>query len=85
LQVLLEYEKAPAVTRERLYLETLEEILAKSTKVLIDTEGGSNLLYLPLDQLMQRRGAVPSSEPTTVTPVPMTNNITQRSREREAR
>ena len=84
LQILLQYEKAPAVTRERLYLETLEEILANSTKVLVDTEGGNNLLYLPLDQLMQRRRAVPSSEPTTVTPVPMTN-LTQRSRDRETR
>ncbi len=54
-QILAEYEKAPGVTRERIYIETLEEILRTSTKVLVDTEGGNNLLYLPLDQLMQRR------------------------------
>ncbi len=54
-QLLREYEKAPVVTRERLYIETLEEILGNSTKVLVDTEGGNNLLYLPLDQLTQRR------------------------------
>ena len=54
-QILVEYQKAPAVTRERLYIETLEAIFANSTKVLVDTEGGNNLLYLPLDQLMQRR------------------------------
>jgi membrane protease subunit HflK len=84
-QVLLEYEKAPAVTRERLYIETLEEILTNSTKVLVDTEGGNNVLYLPLDQLSQRRRIIPSGEPATVTPVPMTNNITPRSRDRDTR
>ena len=55
-QILLEYEKAPGVTRQRMYIKTLEEILANSTKVLLDTpEGGSNLIYLPLDRLMERR------------------------------
>jgi membrane protease subunit HflK len=56
LQVLTEYQKAPAITRERMYIETLEEILANSTKVLLDTEGGEgNMIYLPLDRLMERR------------------------------
>lgn len=55
LQILREYEAEPEVTRERIYLETLESILANSNKVLIDTEGGNNLLYLPLDQLVQQR------------------------------
>jgi membrane protease subunit HflK len=54
-QVLFEYQKAPGVTRQRIYLETLEEILANSTKVLLDTEGTGNLIYLPLDRLMDRR------------------------------
>ena len=57
-QILAEYEKAPEVTRERIYIETLEEILRTSTKVLVDTEGGNNLLYLPLDQLVQRRSTL---------------------------
>jgi membrane protease subunit HflK len=63
LQLLDEYRKAPEVTRERLYIETLQEILANSTKVLVDTEGGNNLLYLPLDQLAQRsaRSTIPGS------------------------
>jgi len=47
-----EYEKAPQVTRERLYLETMETVLANSGKVMIDTQDGSNLLYLPLDRLV---------------------------------
>lgn len=61
VNMLREYERAPEVTRERLYLETLEEILANSNKVLIDTEGGNNLLYLPLDQLMQQGNRRPDS------------------------
>ena len=52
--LLAEYEKAPEVTRERLYLDSLEQVLSSSTKIMIDVEGGNNLLYLPLDQLMKR-------------------------------
>ena len=84
-QILAEYQKAPGVTRERLYIETLEAILRNSTKVIVDTEGGNNLLYLPLDQLTQRRSSAPASEPTTSVPVPMTNNIAPRSRDRDGR
>jgi membrane protease subunit HflK len=69
-----------------LYIETLEEILRSSTKVLVDTEGGNNMLYLPLDQLMQRRPSAPAVEPSTTTVAPTTGiNTTGRSRERETR
>lgn len=71
-QILTEYQLAPAVTRERIFLETLESILANSTKILVDTEGGSNLLYLPLDQLMQR-APTSNTSPTGVTTVPAAN------------
>lgn len=87
-QILVEYQKAPAVTRERIYIETLEEILSSSTKVLVDTEGGNNMLYLPLDQLMQRRPARPSIEtapPTTTAAPPGPTSSAIRSRERETR
>ncbi len=50
-QLLREYSKAPQVTRERLYLEALQEVLAGTSKVLVDVEGGDNLMYLPLDKL----------------------------------
>ena len=53
LQILTEYEQAPQVTRERLYLETIEAVLGASRKVLIDTDNSGNLMYLPLDQLMR--------------------------------
>src|SRR5712671_5242398 len=55
--ILAQYQKSPAVTRERMYLETIEAVLASSTKVLVDTKATGNLLYLPLEQLMQRRAA----------------------------
>ena len=51
--VLTEYQKAPQVTRDRMYLDTMQQIYANVTKVLVDSRQGSNLLYLPLDKLMQ--------------------------------
>jgi len=53
-QVLAEYVKAPAVTRERLYLDTMQQIFASTTKVLVDTKGSSPLLFLPFDKLLQQ-------------------------------
>ncbi len=53
VKLLTEYRKAPNVTRERLYLQTMEEVMAKSSKVLVDVEGGNNMMYLPLDKLGQ--------------------------------
>jgi len=53
--LLTEYEKAPEVTRERLYLDTMETMLSDNPKVLIDVEGGNNMMYLPLDKIMQNR------------------------------
>jgi membrane protease subunit HflK len=55
-QVLDEYKKAPEVTRERMYLETLEQVYGNATKVVIDQQHGSNLLYVPLDKILQGRG-----------------------------
>ena len=52
--LLVEYRKAPDVTRQRLYLDAVEEVLSSSTKVMIDVEGGNNLLYLPLDKLIKK-------------------------------
>jgi len=52
--LLTEYKRAPQVTRERLYLDAVEEVMANSSKILIDVEGGNNLLYLPLDKMVQQ-------------------------------
>jgi membrane protease subunit HflK len=67
-QVLAEYEKAPQVTRERIYLETMQQVLGSSSKVLIDQKSsGGNLLYLPLDKIMQMPGAAPATTTGEVT------------------
>ena len=51
--LLKEYSKAPKVTRDRLYLDAIQSVLSNSTKVMVDVEGGNNLLYLPLDKIME--------------------------------
>ena len=55
-QLLAEYQLAPEVTRQRLYLETLEEVMADNPKVVIDVKNGNNLTYLPLDRLINQSG-----------------------------
>ena len=69
----VEYRRAPEVTRKRLYLETLEDVMSKGSKVLVDVEGGNNLLYLPLDKLMGNQlpslDLQPASPPSTQAPV----------------
>ncbi len=95
--VLTEYQKAPQVTRDRLYTETMQMVYSNVSKVMVDSKSGSNLLYLPLDKLLQAAGApanataasssaaAPSSEPnpTVVTDNRSRDNL--RSREREGR
>ena len=55
-QLLTEYKEAPDVTRERLYIEAIEDVLARSNKVLLDSAAGNSLMYLPLDRLLEQRG-----------------------------
>jgi membrane protease subunit HflK len=54
--VLTEYQKAPQVTRDRMYLDTMQQIYTNVTKVLVDSKQGSNLLYMPIDKIMQMSG-----------------------------
>jgi membrane protease subunit HflK len=61
-KMLREYRKAPTVTRERLYLDTVQIVMENSSKVMVDVEGGNNMMYLPLDKLMdQRSGYTPGN------------------------
>jgi membrane protease subunit HflK len=61
--MLTEYQKAPRVTRDRLYLDAIEEVYGNSNKVIIDSEGSGNMFYLPLDQLVRSQNSrVPGSE-----------------------
>ncbi len=66
LSILGEYTKAPDVTRRRMYLDTVESILSRSTKVIVDTGNSNNMLYLPLDQLMKRRSEQGASKQAAV-------------------
>jgi membrane protease subunit HflK len=78
LKLLTEYERSPGVTRERLYLQTVETVLKSSRKVILDTSGGGNLVYLPIDKLLEQGRRVQRAEPetsvtiegTTSTPTP---------------
>jgi membrane protease subunit HflK len=69
-QVLAEYAKAPGVTRERIYLDTMQQLLSSTSKILMDYRGSGNLLYLPLDKLMQQSTAGSSAEAPAVRPAP---------------
>jgi membrane protease subunit HflK len=72
-QVLAEYAKAPGVTRERIYIETMQQILSSTSKIMMDYRGGGNLLYLPLDKLLQQGVApVDNLAPQAVPPPPAT-------------
>ena len=66
--VLAEYQKAPQVTRDRMYLESMQQIYSNVTKVLVDSRQGSNLLYLPLDKIMQVPTGATVAEPATTSP-----------------
>jgi modulator of FtsH protease HflK len=88
--LLTEYQRAPQVTRTRLYLEAVQEVYAKSTKVLIDADASGNLLYLPLDRLIgdsNRRTGDPASsfESQTSTQSNMTPDESQTVRDRRTR
>ncbi len=86
--VLAEYQKAPQVTRDRMYLDSMQQIYSNVTKVLVDSKQGSNLLYLPLDKVMQMAGqdaGNPVTAPsTTPAPPPATGIPSTDSRNRDA-
>ncbi|MDY7575384.1 FtsH protease activity modulator HflK [Actimicrobium sp. CCI2.3] len=98
-QVLVEYEKAPAVTRDRIYLETMQQIFTNTSKVMIDSKAGNNLLYLPLDKLISQSvatdaagkvtvpaaAAAPATAVETVDPQRVQDSRSRDNRNREAR
>jgi len=95
--VLAEYAKAPAVTRERIFIETMQQILSSTSKIMLDYKGGGNLLYLPLDKLMQQAGAgaslapgaaasaAPAEAPAAADTGPRSRDSSLRARERGER
>jgi len=58
--LLVEYQKAPRVTRDRLYIDAIEDVYSRSNKVILDSQGSGNLLYLPIDQLIRKSGGTES-------------------------
>lgn len=83
-QVLVQYTKAPQVTRERLYQDAMQQVLSSTTKVMVDDKQGGNLLYLPLDKLMQAAGSPAPAEaaaPPAVQPLPASPVSDSRSRD----
>jgi membrane protease subunit HflK len=95
-QVLAEYNKAPQVMRDRMYIDTMQQMLTSSSKILLDAKGGGNLLYLPLDKIMQMsagalpEAAAPGSKQTLVEPALNPDPAARsrealRGRERESR
>jgi membrane protease subunit HflK len=93
-QILVEYNKAPVVTRERLYLDTMQQIFSNTSKIYIDQKSGSNLLYLPLDKLIQMSGPPQSGPASEAPPAPPQEAVPDsaartreafRGRERETR
>jgi len=88
-QIVTEYSKAPVVTRQRLYLDAMQQVLSNSSKVVVDQKNGSNLLYLPLDKLMQLSSGTSATVDTTgtkavpdaVLPTPAPADVSPRSRD----
>ena len=77
LKVLTEYKKAPEVTRQRLYLDSVRSVMLNSTKILVDVKGGNNLLYLPLDKLVSPGGLSGSGVSDTTQPGTASDRIRQ--------
>lgn len=100
-QISTEYQKAPAVTRERMYIEAMQQIFSSTTKVMVDSKNNNNLIYLPLDKLISQTGAAPvvandgavvrpqSSTSSVVTPppdpIPLEEQVQRESRSRDSR
>jgi membrane protease subunit HflK len=87
-QILAEYTKAPEVTRQRIYLDTMESVMSGTDTVMVDVKGGNNLMYLPLDKLADKSKAMNKlvntykSEPTVTQPYNVTNTPRPSSRGR---
>jgi len=65
MKLLSVYEKAPGVTRERLYIDAMQKVMSNSSKVLLDVEGGNNMMYLPLDKMVSNNSGISTSSSST--------------------
>ena len=83
-QLLAEYEKAPEVTRERLYIDAMQAVMSNSSKVLIDVEGGNNMFYVPLDKIIEQSEANRGAGTAQLTAQQLSQLSDQVTRELEA-
>lgn len=84
-KLLVEYDKAPEVTRERLYLDAISSVYSNSSKVLVDVDGGNNMMYLPLDQLMKSRPAGSSQSASSSDVSDIADQVIEELRSRNSR
>lgn len=92
-QLMVEYKKAPAVTKQRMYIEAMESVLGRSNNVLVDVKGGNNIMYLPLDKMTNRSTEEPVAAPVSHEPVSTSlppvkefkSDVRASSRERDVR
>jgi membrane protease subunit HflK len=93
-QLMTEYKKAPAVTKQRMYIEAMESVLERSNNVLVDVKGGNNIMYLPLDKLTNRvaeeapAASTVAHEPVSIATPPVKEiktDVRASSRERDVR
>jgi membrane protease subunit HflK len=86
-QLLPEYQAAPKVTRQRMYIETMEKVYANTSKVMVDVEGGNNMMYLPLDKIIQQQNNTQrpnnsssrvSQQPTSINTAPSSSGRSDR-------
>jgi len=73
-QIVVEYTKAPGVTRDRLYIEAMERVYSSTTKILVDQKAGNNILYLPLDKLVAQGASRTAGPVNTLQPLPETES-----------
>ena len=82
-KLLPEYQAAPVVTRERMYLATMEKVYANTSKVMVDVDGGNNMMYLPLDKIIQQQASQPRtviSQPNVQQPISINSPSTSNGR-----
>jgi len=65
-ELLPQYEAAPQVTRQRIYLETMEQVFGSTSKIMVDSSSGGSMMYLPLDKIMQQQGVAPAPTRNTL-------------------
>jgi len=75
-KLLPEYQAAPVVTRQRLYIATMEKVYSNTSKVMVDVDGGNNMMYLPLDKIMQQHSTGQRAVTKASDPINFSSNTT---------